>query len=118
MNIKTKLLLTLTGLTVSTVLIAIVVLQVVATDRSEQALIESSDQQMISVRETMKNQIAAAAEEQSAVSEEINKSIVNITEISKETANGTEQTTIASNDQARLASELKTMVNQFKVGSS
>jgi len=66
----------------------------------------------------MNDQIAAAAEEQSAVSEEINKSIVNITEISEETANGTEQTTIASNDQARLASELKTMVNQFKVGSS
>ena len=65
----------------------------------------------------MNTQIAAAAEEQTTVSEEINKSVVNISQISEQTANGAEQTTSASTDLSRLASDLQQLVGQFKIQS-
>ena len=40
----------------------------------------------------MSTQIAAAAEEQSAVSEEINRNIVHINDMTNQTASGAEQT--------------------------
>ncbi len=63
----------------------------------------------------MNTQIAAAAEEQSAVSEEINKNVVNISSISEQTASGAEQTTSASAELSRLATDLQGLIEQFKV---
>lgn len=59
-------------------------------------------------------QIASAAEEQSAVSEEINRNIHSISDISEQTAVGSEQTTAAANELAQLASGLQILVTQFK----
>jgi len=63
----------------------------------------------------MNTQIAAAAEEQSAVSEEINRNIVNISQLSEQTAGGADQTTAASSELSRLASELQGLVELYKV---
>lgn len=63
----------------------------------------------------MNTQIAAAAEEQSAVSEEINRNVVNISQISEQTANGAEQTTASSADLYRLANDLQELVGLFKI---
>jgi methyl-accepting chemotaxis protein len=63
----------------------------------------------------MNTQIASAAEEQSAVAEEINRSIVSINEVAEQSAAGAQQTAQASNDLARLAEQLKGLVARFKV---
>lgn len=59
-------------------------------------------------------QIASAAEEQTAVAEEINRNIVNISEIALETSTGSEQTAQAGQQVTNLAQELKRLANQFK----
>lgn len=63
----------------------------------------------------MSTQIASAAEEQSAVTEEINRNIVQINEMTEQTAVGAKQTSAASSDQTRLAAELQALVGRFKV---
>ncbi len=63
----------------------------------------------------MNTQIATAAEEQSSVAEEINSNIVNIREISEQTAEGAMQTSSASTELAHLGEELQGLVGQFKV---
>jgi methyl-accepting chemotaxis protein len=65
---------------------------------------------------SMNMQIASAAEEQSATAEEINRNIVNISEVAQETAGGSQQTASASDELARLASDLQGQVAKFKVG--
>jgi methyl-accepting chemotaxis protein len=64
---------------------------------------------------TMNTQIASAAEEQSAVTEEINRNIVNINEVAEQTSEGSKQAAQASDDLARLAEQLKKLVGQFTV---
>jgi len=63
----------------------------------------------------MNTQIASAAEEQSAVAEEINRNVVNISQVSAQSAQGSEQTALASTELARLASEMQTLVARFKI---
>jgi methyl-accepting chemotaxis protein len=63
----------------------------------------------------MNTQIASAAEEQNSVAEEINRNIININHVAQETADSAEQTTMASEGLARLASELQSLVAQFKL---
>jgi methyl-accepting chemotaxis protein len=63
----------------------------------------------------MATHIASAAEEQSAVSEEINRSIVKINDVASEVSEGAKQTDVASGDIAQLASGLQGMVAQFKL---
>ncbi len=63
----------------------------------------------------MNTQIANAAEEQSAVTEEINRSIVSINQVSEQSATGAQQTSAASDDLARLAEQLKALVDHYKV---
>ena len=63
----------------------------------------------------MSAQIASAAEEQRAVSEEINRNIVAINGMSTQTASGAEETAGASRELARMATELQGLVKQFKV---
>lgn len=64
---------------------------------------------------SMNMQIASAAEQQSATAEEINRNIVNISEVAQETAGGSQQTASASDELARLASDLQSQVGKFKV---
>jgi methyl-accepting chemotaxis protein len=63
----------------------------------------------------MNTQIASAADEQSAVAEEINKNIVNINHAAERAADGAKQTSSASNALAGLAQDLQALVGQFKV---
>ncbi len=63
----------------------------------------------------MSLQIASAAEEQNTASEEINRNIVRITDMVRETATSAEQTSVASRDLAQMASEMQSIVNQFKI---
>jgi methyl-accepting chemotaxis protein len=69
----------------------------------------------VSTINDMNTQIASAAEEQSAVAEEINRNITTISHAADQTANGAEQTASASEDLARLAAQLQGLVGQFKV---
>jgi len=63
----------------------------------------------------MNSQIATAAEEQSAVSEDINRNIATIKEIAEQTSAGAQQTASASNGLANLAGELSELVARFKL---
>ena len=69
----------------------------------------------VSVISDMNVQIASAVEEQSAVAEEINKNIVNISHVAEMSAEGTHQTSAASKEIRRLAAELDGLVGRFKV---
>ena len=63
----------------------------------------------------LNTQITTAADAQSSVSEEINRNVSNIQDISEQTASGAEQTATASADLARLGEQLSDLVGQFKV---
>jgi methyl-accepting chemotaxis protein len=63
----------------------------------------------------MSTQIASAAEEQNAVSEEINRNIVHINDMATRTASGAQQTDAAGKDLARMAGELQSLVQRFTV---
>lgn len=63
----------------------------------------------------MNTQIASAAEEQSSVSEEINRNIVNIRDIAEATVEGANQTAQSSTQMSQVATELIDLVNEFKI---
>lgn len=63
----------------------------------------------------MNTQIASAAEEQSAVAEEINRNVVNISQAAVQSAAGSQQTASSSEDLARLAAQLQDLVGRFKM---
>lgn len=65
--------------------------------------------------QSMNQQIATAAEEQSSVAEEISRSVVNVRDVSEQTAAANEETAAASIELARLGNELQMMVSHFKV---
>ncbi len=69
----------------------------------------------VSTINEMNIQIASAAEEQSATTEEMNKNIININQLADETANSASQSTKASTELSRLATDLQSLVNQFKI---
>ncbi|SFM33277.1 methyl-accepting chemotaxis protein [Ectothiorhodospira mobilis] len=61
------------------------------------------------------SQVASAAEEQSAVAEEMNRNVTSISDAAEENAQGARQTTEASEQLSRLARELQDLVGRFKV---
>ena len=63
----------------------------------------------------MSTQVASASEEQSLVSEEINRNIVRIADLSVESMSGSEQIALGSDELAKLANELEMVVAHFKV---
>jgi methyl-accepting chemotaxis protein len=63
----------------------------------------------------MNAQIASAAEQQSAVAEEINRNVVAIRDISARSAAGIHQTSEASHNLLQIARQLQSLVNEFKV---
>ncbi len=69
----------------------------------------------VGVISDMNTQIASAVEEQSAVAEELNKNISNISRIAEMSAEGSHQTAAASGEIRRLADQLDSLVGRFKV---
>ncbi len=67
----------------------------------------------VSEVDDMNTQIAAAAEQQSAVADEINRNVMSIREVTNQTAQGAEQTAGASETMAVLATKLQAVVNSF-----
>ncbi len=63
----------------------------------------------------MNIQIATAAEEQSAVAEEINASVVNVNNIADQSAAAVEETSASSAELARLGQSLQSLVARFKI---
>ncbi|MDE3736527.1 HAMP domain-containing methyl-accepting chemotaxis protein [Metapseudomonas resinovorans] len=63
----------------------------------------------------LNQQIATAAEQQSAVAEEINRSVTSIRDVAEQSAAATEETSVASVDLARLGTELQTEVGRFRL---
>jgi methyl-accepting chemotaxis protein len=69
----------------------------------------------VSAIQSMNQQIAAAAEEQSATAEEINRSVLNVRDVSEQTSAASEQTAASSVELARLGSHLQALVGRFRV---
>ncbi len=69
----------------------------------------------VSTIHAMNTQIASAAEEQGVVANEINRSVVNIADISKKTAQGSSNSAEASRTLATLGEEMHGLVKQFKL---
>lgn len=65
--------------------------------------------------EQMNISIATATDQQSSVSEEINKRVHDIQQISENNSEGAEQTLTASNELSKLGVQLKDIVSRFKV---
>lgn len=59
--------------------------------------------------------IASAAEEQAQVAREVDRNLVNIRDLSVQSATGASQTSAASNELSRLAVDLNTMVSRFSL---
>ncbi|MDF3200138.1 methyl-accepting chemotaxis protein [Pseudomonas sp. 1912-s] len=69
----------------------------------------------VSVIQEMNPQIAAAAEEQTAVAEEINRSVLKVKDVSEQTSAASQETAAASVELARLGTDLQVWVGKFKV---
>ncbi|MBV4486256.1 methyl-accepting chemotaxis protein [Pseudomonas sp. SWRI153] len=69
----------------------------------------------VSAIQAMNQQIAAAAEQQSAVAEEINRSVLNVRDVSDQTSAASEETAASSMELARLGTHLQMLVGRFKV---
>ncbi|GAB6043958.1 methyl-accepting chemotaxis protein [Endothiovibrio diazotrophicus] len=63
----------------------------------------------------MNTQIASAAEEQSAVAEEINRNVVNVSQVVDHTADTSHRITESSDRLTRLAGHLHGLIAQFKI---
>jgi methyl-accepting chemotaxis protein len=69
----------------------------------------------VSAIQSMNQQIAAAAEQQSATAEEINRSVLNVRDISEQTSAASEETAASSVELARLGTHLQGLVGRFRV---
>ncbi|MDD0976044.1 methyl-accepting chemotaxis protein [Pseudomonas sp. TNT2022 ID681] len=69
----------------------------------------------VSSIQAMNQQIAAAAEQQSAVAEEINRSVMNVRDVSDQTSAASEETAASSVELARLGTHLQTLVGKFSL---
>lgn len=70
--------------------------------------------QVMSSINDMATQIASASEQQVGVTEEINSNIVRLNSMTEQTAQGAEETATAGRDLTRMASELQSIVVQFR----
>lgn len=74
----------------------------------------STISQRIDTINDMNNQIASAAEEQTAVAEEINRNISNISHVTEETSLGAKNTADACHELLELANQLRATVGSFR----
>jgi methyl-accepting chemotaxis protein len=86
----------------------------VALTREAGTSLESITQTVSSIQ-AMNQQIAAAAEQQSSVADEISRSIVNVRDVCEQTAEASDETAASSVELARLGNQLQMMVGHFKV---
>ena len=63
----------------------------------------------------MNTHIATATEQQSAVAAEVNNNVLNISRASEQTTTNSEQTASASHELARLAAEMQSLVEGFRL---
>jgi methyl-accepting chemotaxis protein len=77
-----------------------------ALDTINSAVVEINERNLV---------IASAAEEQAQVAREVDRNLVNIRDLSTQSATGANQTSAASNELSRLAVDLNGMVARFKV---
>ena len=70
---------------------------------------------MISTMDEMSAQISSAANEQSAVAEDINRGIVNISQVAEHTAEGARESSVAVETLGSLSSQLQEASAKFKV---
>jgi methyl-accepting chemotaxis protein len=59
--------------------------------------------------------IASAAEEQAQVAREVDRNLVAISDISKQSTDGVQQTSMASEELARLAANFNNLINRFSM---
>ena len=90
------------------------------TDESVQHAVKAAEAletitQAVSVINDMNTQIASAAEEQSAVADDINRNVINIGQVANEVAGGADESSAASADLTKLAEQQRRLINQFKV---
>ncbi|GFM51705.1 methyl-accepting chemotaxis protein [Pseudomonas cichorii] len=71
--------------------------------------------QTVSAIQSMNQQIAAAAEQQSATAEEINRSVLNVRDVSEQTSAASEETAASSVELARLGNHLQVLVSRFTI---
>ncbi|MCL1058999.1 methyl-accepting chemotaxis protein [Shewanella gelidimarina] len=85
-------------------------------DKSQQAG-DALQQIIVSIEQinSLNAQIATASEQQSSVTEEINKNIINISDISDQTAAGAEQSNVATRELAILAESMQQQIAQYRV---
>ena len=76
--------------------------------------LEKISEQITTIRD-MNTQIATAAEEQSAVVEEINQNVSNIGDVARQTANSVKSLAYESNTLSSLAAKLTDYVSRFKI---
>jgi methyl-accepting chemotaxis protein len=93
---------------------------ILLTDRSAELSREASEVLLnvtASVREieAMNEQIAVATEQQSSVGEEIGRSVINVRDISEQTASASEETAASSLELARISAHLHHMAVRFSV---
>lgn len=69
----------------------------------------------VSIITEMNTQIASAAEEQSAVAEDINRNVATIDQVAKSVAGGAGEASAASAGLTKLAEQQRRLINQFKV---
>jgi methyl-accepting chemotaxis protein len=63
----------------------------------------------------MNLQIATAAEQQSSVAEEINRSVLNVRDVADQSAEAARETAVSTAELARLGNELQLLISRFKV---
>ena len=78
----------------------------IALDTINQAISQINERNLV---------IASAAEEQAQVAREVDRNLVNIRDLSVQSATGASQTSAASTELSRLAVDLNSMVSRFKV---
>ncbi|MGI3131299.1 methyl-accepting chemotaxis protein [Halopseudomonas pachastrellae] len=91
--------------------------------RTEQSVLQAEEAdaaltsitQAVSVINDMNNQIASAAEQQSAVAEDINRNVTTIDTVAKAVARGADEASQASGSLTKLAEHQRRLINQFKV---
>lgn len=77
-----------------------------ALDTINQAIVQINERNLV---------IASAAKEQAHVAREVDRNLVNIRDLSVQSATGASQTSAASNELSRLAVDLNSMVSRFRV---
>jgi methyl-accepting chemotaxis protein len=69
----------------------------------------------VSVIQAMNQQIATAAEQQSSVAEEINRSVLSVRDVAEQSAEAARETALSTARLAQLGGELQTLIGRFKV---